>query len=456
MSKKNKKNRGNGSVKEEIKKEEIKEEVKMETKDQLTEGAKSENDKKEVEKESKIEITSVKEESLEAETEIENQATILQLDEKAETQKMVKNLISAVVLLAGVAIGSFFVDIVQFVSGDGFSKKALNNSEVLVTDDRTWVAFNQPAVDVKVLTVGEDKMKDCANCDPTEVLVWLRDYIPTMVVKNVDVDSEEGEAMIEAYNIKSLPAFIFSNDIEGTKFFQGEGSVVFTEIDDSFMLNAAGLGIPVGKYLQTPEVDETDAILGNKDAKVKVIVFSDFQCPYCEEHFNNAREAVAAFDQNDVALIYKDLPLNFHLQAQNAAMATRCAQDQGKFWEMGELLYKSQSEWQDTEGVASFKKYARNLNLDANRFNKCIDEGSFSDLIEKDLNQASEIGVSGAPATFIGTQFSSGVTPIMDLEEMIQTELDKDSEAAESVEIQTEEEQEDGQESEQIDEEMVL
>ncbi len=426
MSKKNKRNKGN---------------EKEEEKKNLTEkeeGVNDENKEAEVEK---VEITSSENESIEPGEELESQATVSELDEKAETQKMIKNLISAVVLLAGVAVGSFFVDIVQFVSGDGFSKRALNNSEVLVAGDRTWVAFDQPAVNVKVLTVGEEAMGDCANCDPTDVLVWLRDYIPTMVVKNISDDSEEGKAMIEAYNVKSLPAFFFSNEIEKTKFFQGEGSVVFEEKNDSYMLNAAGLGIPVGKYLQTPDIEDTDAIMGSRDAKVKVVVFSDFQCPYCGEHFKNAMEATESFDQNDVALIYKDLPLSFHLQGKNAAMAARCAQDQGKFWEMGALLYDSQANWQDTQGTASFKKYARDLNLDAIKFNKCIDEASFDALIENDLNQASEIGVAGTPATFVGTQFTSGVIPVAEFKSMIQAELDGGAESNENENNSTEEPQ---------------
>lgn len=432
MSKKNRKNRGN-------EREELKTVTTTSTVDEKIKNG-DENSEIEAKKEENvIEVTSVATENVEAEAEMKDQATMSQLDEKAETQKTIKNLISVVILLAGIAIGSFFVDIVQFLSGDGFSKKALNSSEVLVSGDRTWVAFDQPAVDVKVLTVGEAEMAECENCDPKEVLVWLRDYIPTMVVRNVDVASEEGQALIEEHNVKSIPAFFFSDEIEETKFFQGEGRVVFEEKNDSFVLNAAGLGIPVGKYLQTPEVHETDAILGSRDAEVKVVVFSDFQCPYCGEHFNNAREAVESFDENQVALVYKDLPLNFHAQGMNSAMAARCAQDQGKFWEMGALLYSSQDQWGETEGVASFKGYARDLNLDANRFNSCIDEGTFSGLIENDLNQASEIGVSGTPATFVGTQFASGVISVDEIKAMIEEELNGDMEAdASTEEVQAE------------------
>ncbi|MBT3356050.1 thioredoxin domain-containing protein [bacterium] len=415
MSKKKKKN--GGHAKKEIIESNVKKEA-MKKEDSL----KTEMKKREEE----IKVNAVSKEEVKSEEEIVGQTTLSELDEKTENQKTIKNLVSAVILLSGIAVGSFFVDIVQFMSGDGFSKRALDNSEVLVAGDRTWVAFNEPAIDVKVLTVSEEEMKNCKNCDTKEVLLWLRDYIPTMVVNNVDAESEEGKAMIEAYEIKSLPAFFFSEEIEQTKFFQGEGRVVFAEKNDSFMLNAAGLGIPVGKYLQTPEVGETDAILGNKEAKVKVVVFSDFQCPYCGEHFKNAKEAVKGFSEEEVALVYKDLPLNFHLQGKNAAMAARCSQDQEKFWEMGELLYSSQKDWQDTEGIAQFKKYARELKLDTFKFNKCMDDRSAEALVDEDLAQAKEIGVTGTPATFVGTQFASGVVTALEIKAMIQNELDGD------------------------------
>lgn len=393
--------------------------------------------------EDKIEVTSVKKEEIKKEEEMEGQAVLSELDEQTETQKTIKNLISAVILLSGIAIGSFFVDVVQFMSGDGFSEREMKKNEVIVAGDKTWVAYNEPKVGVQILTVSEEEMENCENCDPTEILLWLKDYIPTMVPgdknkKHISIESEEGQALVEAYEIKSVPAYIFSKEIAETKFFNGEGRVVFTEKDDSFLLNSAGLGIPVGKYLQTPEVNDTDAVLGSREAKTKVIVFSDFQCPYCGEHFNNVKEAVQSFNEDEVALVYKDLPLNFHLQANNAAMAARCAGDQDKFWEMGELLYSSQKDWQDTEGTQVFKRYARELRLNAATFNKCMDDKTSESLIEEDLEQAKEIGVSGTPATFIGTQFSSGVVTVAEIKKMIENEMEKEVEDVEEDDIQVE------------------
>lgn len=430
MSKKKKKNRG--QAKEEVKKTE-------ETKVEKEEVSKKEEKKSEKKEEVKVETKNKKDDSLDEE--MKGQATLSELDEMDETQKKIKNLIAAVILLTGIAVGSFFVDVVQFMSGDGFSKRALDSSEVLVAGDRTWVAFNEPAVEVKVLTVSDEEMKSCKGCDPKEVLLWLRDYIPTMMVNTIDIESEEGKAIAEAYDVKALPTYFFSNEIEETKFFQGEGRVVFAEKDDSFVLNSAGLGIPVGKYLQTPEISETDAVLGSREAKAKVVVFSDFQCPYCGEHFKNVKETVESFGE-DVALVYKDLPLSFHLQGKNAAMAARCAQDQDKFWEMGELLYGSQKEWQDTEGTAKFKQYARQLRLDTLKFNKCMDDKAPEAVINEDMDQANVIGVSGTPATFVGTQFSSGVMSAEEVREMIQRELDASMDEAEEEMVVEEEKEE--------------
>lgn len=433
MSKKKQRNKGYDKGRE----------IKKEVEEVEAEAVANEIEETKEKVEEKIEVSSVKKEEVKKEEEMEGQAVLSELDEKVATQKTIKNLISIVILLSGIAVGSFFVDVVQFMSGDGFSEREMKKNEVIVAGDKTWVAYNEPKVGVKILTVGDDEMENCENCDPTEVLLWLKDYVPTMVPgdkdqKYVSIDSEEGQALIEKYEIKSVPAYIFSEEVAETKFFSGEGRVVFTEKDDSFLLNSAGLGIPVGKYLQTPEVKDTDEVLGSKDAKIKVIVFSDFQCPYCGEYFDNVRAAVQSFGEDEVSLVYKDSPLDFHLQANNAAMATRCAGDQEKFWEMGELLYSSQQDWQETEGTQAFKGYARELKMNTVAFNKCMDEKTTESLIAEDLAQAEEIGIAGVPATFVGTQFTSGVVTTAAIKKMIEIEMEKEMEDIDEDEIKVE------------------
>lgn len=355
----------------------------------------------------------------------------VQNDQEAESsdssEKKVKNLVSIVVLLIGMVAGSMMVDVAQFFAGEGYSPHALENVEAFTTKGKSWVAFSDPIVEVKILTVKEEEMEDCEACDPTEVVSWLKKIAPTIVAKNVNIDSKEGEKLIEEFGIKTIPAFIFSKEVEDTEFYQEGGpeiDSILEEDGDSFVLNTAAVGIPAGKFLVPPSVTEQDAIQGNLDAKVRVVVFSDFQCPYCANYYKQIQQVAAEFG-DDVALVYKDMPLQFHQQAPGAALAARCAQEQGKFWEAAELLYSTQKEWGAAKDNEVFKGYANQVGLEGERFSQCIDEGRYDDLVQKDFEEARAFGVAGTPTTFVNKEILRGVSQPEEIKAAIQEELDK-------------------------------
>ncbi|MEA1925702.1 MAG: thioredoxin domain-containing protein [Patescibacteria group bacterium] len=344
---------------------------------------------------------------------------------KDEHKKVIKNLISAVIVLSGVATGSFFVDIVQFASGSGYSEKALQKTNVFVAGDKTWVAFKEPAIEVQILTVKDDELEDCENCDPSMALVWLKRFIPTLIAKKVDVSSPEGKEIIKAYNLKSIPAFVFSSSLKESEFYNEEAKVLFEKKKDKFVLNAVELGIPVGRYLETPEISENDAQRGNKDAKVKIVVYSDFQCPYSKRFFSEITKVTEEFNDDQVLLVYKNAPIELHPRGEISAIVACCARDQGKFWEMGKILYDKQSEWSNADGTGRFKEYARSLSMDAKKFNECLDNKSHFEEIQRDKEEAESFGTSGVPVAFINEQFVSGIVGEDKLRSIINDELKK-------------------------------
>jgi len=144
----------------------------------------------------------------------------MNLNEKEKNKKM-KNLMSLTILLAGLFLGSLFVDLSQVIKGRGYSTKKLNEAEIFESDGKTWVAFEEPAVGVNVIS--DDS---CEKCDPSEVLVWLRRVLPTVSANKVSYDSEEGKKMIDKFKIKTLPAFVFDRF---TYLILGESLVVLIE-----------------------------------------------------------------------------------------------------------------------------------------------------------------------------------------------------------------------------------
>ncbi|MEF9475888.1 MAG: DsbA family protein [Candidatus Mariimomonas ferrooxydans] len=157
--------------------------------------------------------------------------------------------------------------------------------------------------------------------------------------------------------------------------------------------------------LQRPAVDYnkvynmpvgTSAIKGNKNAPITVVEFSDFQCPYCARFAPTINEVLKAYP-NEVKFVYKDFPLSFHKQAKNAAKAARAAGEQGKFWEMHDLIFEKYS----TVNEVMFKEFATKLNLDMNKFLADFNSNKYDNLIQQDINLGRQAGVTGTPTLYM-------------------------------------------------------
>lgn len=161
---------------------------------------------------------------------------------------------------------------------------------------------------------------------------------------------------------------------------------------------------------------------GDKNAPVTIIEFSDFECPFCARFYSNTLPQIE--DQyiktGKVKFAYKHFPLSFHAQAQKAGEASECAGDQGKFWEMHDVLFEKGV----AGGVASFKQYAADLNLDAGDFDACLDTGKYADKVLKGLQEGSAVGVRGTPGFLIDGQLVSGAQPFSVFQQVIDAALE--------------------------------
>ncbi len=381
-------------------------------------------------KENKIvaEVVETKNISEENEEDFLEGKTIDEIIEEDKVNKKVKNYIALIILLTGLLIGSLLVDVGQLVTKKGYSPHALKNARIFSLDGKTWVAYDEPIVELKILT--DSKNKDCPGCQlPPEVIDVLKKVVPTLVIKEVDVNSPAGQELVKNDHLKSLPALVFSKDLEKTKFYNGEAKAIFNKAKDGndYILNVSALGLPVGKYIELPTIKEGDPIIGQKDAKVKIFLFSDHQCPYCAKFFSDILKVAKEFD-GQVVLVYKDLPLEFHQQSKNAALAARCAKEQDKFWQMSNRLYKTQNTWgklNDEQANKFFKKQAVSLKMNPEDFNKCLDEKKYEKEINNSVSEAQDFGITGTPALFINDQFVGGLVPTQQLKQIIQGEIDK-------------------------------
>jgi protein-disulfide isomerase len=170
------------------------------------------------------------------------------------------------------------------------------------------------------------------------------------------------------------------------------------------------------------EVSAEGPAKGEDKARVTIVEFSDFQCPFCSRAEATVKELLDKY-KGKVRLVYRDYPLPSHNMAQKASEAAHCAGDQGKYWQMHEKLFANQS----ALAVPQLKDHAKGLGLDASKFDHCLDSGEKAKIVEASKKAGDEAGVNGTPAFFINGRLISGARPFGDFKEIIDYELSNGS-----------------------------
>jgi protein-disulfide isomerase len=157
---------------------------------------------------------------------------------------------------------------------------------------------------------------------------------------------------------------------------------------------------------------------GSSKAQVMIVEFSDFQCPYCHQVEATLKELLAKYGDR-VSLAYRDFPIvQIHPQAELAAEASRCAGEQGKFWEYHDQLFSSSK-----LEHAVLLEYARALKLDEKQFDSCVTSGKYKADIQRDVQEGTQAGVSGTPGFFINGVPLSGAKSEEAFARVIELEL---------------------------------
>jgi protein-disulfide isomerase len=159
-------------------------------------------------------------------------------------------------------------------------------------------------------------------------------------------------------------------------------------------------------------------VRGPKDAPITVVLFSDFQCPFCGRVEPVLTELEKAYP-GKVRVAWKNFPLSFHNNAKPAAEAAMAANEQGKFWEMHDILFKNQQ----ALSASDLEKYAQEIGLDMGRFKSAVESHRYAAQIEADMKQGSDLGVSGTPAAFVNGQLVSGAQPVDAYKKIVDAEL---------------------------------
>ena len=157
-------------------------------------------------------------------------------------------------------------------------------------------------------------------------------------------------------------------------------------------------------------INEDDPVWGPADAPVTLVVYSDFECPFCGRHAENVAKVKEA-NGDLVRVVFKQFPLGFHQRAMPAAMASLAALEQGKFWEVHDRLFDrnplspdKMAQWAEESGVDWEAVLAR------------VESGELRDRVQRDIDEGQRFGVRGTPASFINGVSVSGAVPVADLQ----------------------------------------
>lgn len=160
-----------------------------------------------------------------------------------------------------------------------------------------------------------------------------------------------------------------------------------------------------------PRVLATDPIRGSEAARVTVVEYGDFQCPFCATEQADLKVFLAKY-RDRVRLVWKDYPLEeLHPEAMNAAEAARCAQEQNAFWEMHDALFANQ----ERLGTKTYTELAVSLQLDVERFQECLLSDRTIPLIADSVAAARQLGIDGTPYYYFG---ETGVTTLPTAEQL--------------------------------------
>ncbi|MBI3290957.1 DsbA family protein [Candidatus Falkowbacteria bacterium] len=174
-----------------------------------------------------------------------------------------------------------------------------------------------------------------------------------------------------------------------------------------------------GSFANVPEVTSADHIRGNANAKITMIEYSDFQCPFCQRHAPTLSQLLDQYG-DDIRLVYRHFPLtSIHPQAQKSAEASECAAEQGKFWEYHDILFANQSALDN----ASLKSYAGQLRLNQSQFDNCLDSGKYASEVNQQAQDAVSSGITGTPGTWVNDELVKGAYPVETFQQLIDSML---------------------------------
>src|SRR5690554_863239 len=261
------------------------------------------------------------------------------------------------------------------------------------------------------------------DADPRKKNLSNDEFLEKYIAKNVKVTDKEIDAFIKEQNIPNEHI----NDQVKEKIRNYLAMERKKEAVDKWIAEQTKK-TPVEVYIPKPRRPTFDVSVGNaptfgpKTAKVTIIEFSDFQCPFCAKGADILTELKKKYG-NKIQVAFKNYPLPFHNHAEIAAVAGLCANEQSTnhFWKMHDEMFRNQ----DSLSNEGLKKLAKNAGLKMEAFEKCLSENKYLDQVRADMEEGKKINVKSTPTFFVNGQLIAGAQPVEVFSQIIDEELSK-------------------------------
>lgn len=247
--------------------------------------------------------------------------------------------------------------------------------------------------------------ESCTVCDTSQIVqVTQQQLFPTVNLRELEFTSTEAKELVEDLEITAMPAYIFGSNIEeAANFDQVAASLI--KSGDYYVINPAASSVL--KYLEEPEIGDSNT-KGAEDGEIVMIEYSSFSCGFCDRARATVDELLAEYPQ--ITFAYKHFDRGGPDSA--AGQAAECAGDQDMFWEMHDKLF-------DEGASGDYSAYAKDLGLDVDVFNECMDSEKYAGKVEADTQEGIEYGIQGTPGFIVGGVLVRGAQPIENFEMVI-------------------------------------
>lgn len=277
--------------------------------------------------------------------------------------------------------------------------------------------------EIKMNKLNAFLMEKFMEADPRKKGLSNDEYLDKYIASSVVIGEKEVDKLIVE---RSIPKEHINDQMRERikKFLAMEKKKELLEK----WLNEETKKSPVEVYIAKPSWPvfdipiEGSPFFGASDAKVTLVEYSDFQCPFCKKGAEIVGELKKKYGKK-LKVVFKNFPLPFHKQAMPAALAALCANEQGSdyFWKMHDKMFADQTKLE----IADLKATAKSIGLDAKKFEPCLDTSKYEAVINKDMEQAQAVEVKSTPTFFVNGHIINGARDVEFFSDLIDEQLAK-------------------------------